>query len=526
MNITNYLNQLDLAVIIGYIIILLAIGFWASKKSSKSGGDLFLANRKLKWFNIGLSIWGTNVGPAMLIATTSLAYSTGLVGGNFSWLAFPLLFLLSRIFIPKYLHARIHTTPEYLSTRFNETTRDIVSIYALVSILILWLGGTLYAGGILVSQMLGWPLWVSISGLMAIAMSFTVTGGLTAVVYTDTFQMILLIISSLFLLILGINEIGGVPVLWESTPKNYWQMFLPASDEVYPWHALVLGYPVLGIWFWCTDQTIVQRALGAKNIQHAQKGILLTAALKILDTFIFVVPGIICFILFPKLANPDEAFLTLSVGILPHGLLGLTVAVIIAALISTVDSGLNSLSTVFTLDIYKKKINPKVTKAKEKKIGQWVTFIGGLVAIVLSLLLNNVDKDLFGLLQSIIGYLAPPMSAVFLIGALWKKATSKAANGTLVIGFVLCLFVAMIDLGGFTEKGFLPPYLLMSFYLFAFLCVLMISISILTYKSANEKNKFISIKEVYKQLNLNPNYLWKPWLLIAVIMVVLYIIFN
>ena len=525
MNIINKLTGLDFAVIILYIIVLLGIGFWASKKSNQHGGDLFLGGRQLKWPNIGLSIWGTNVGPSMLIATTSLAYSTGLVGGNFSWLAFPILLILSRVFIPRYLQARIYTTPEYLSFRFNETTRDIVAIYALVSILILWLGGTLYAGGIIISQMLGWPLWISVSSLMVIAMSFTITGGLTAVVYTDTFQMILLIISSVVLLVLGVNAVGGVQTLWESTPDNYWKMFLPASDEVYPWHALLLGYPVLGIWFWCTDQTIVQRALGAKNIKHAQKGILFTAGLKILDTFIFVVPGIVCFVLFPNLQNPDEAFLTLSVDILPTGLLGLTISVILAALVSTVDSGLNSLSTVFTLDIYKKKINPSVSKSQEKRLGQWVTFVGGLLAIVLSILLDRVNKDLFGLLQSIIGYLAPPMSAVFLVGALWSKATSKAANLTLIVGFILCLGIAVADLGEIPYKGFFPPYLLMSFYLFAFLSVFMIIVSLITNRKP-EESKYISLKNIYRELQLSPTYLWKIWLLVAVIMASLYLFFN
>tara|TARA_R100001369_G_scaffold76278_1_gene105406 strand:- start:923 stop:2500 length:1578 start_codon:yes stop_codon:yes gene_type:complete len=525
MNIIENLTGLDYLVIALYLVILLGIGFWASKKSNQHGGDLFLGGRQLKWPNIGLSIWGTNVGPSMLIATTSLAYSTGLVGGNFSWLAFPILLILSRVFIPRYLQARINTTPEYLSFRFNETTRDIVAIYALVSILILWLGGTLYAGGIIISQMLGWPLWLSVTSLMAIAMSFTITGGLTAVVYTDTFQMILLIISSMFLLVLGVNAVGGVQTLYESTPDRYWKMFLPYSDEVYPWHALLLGYPVLGIWFWCTDQTIVQRALGAKSIQHAQKGILLTATLKILDTFIFVVPGIVCFLLFPTLENPDEAYLTLSVSILPAGLFGLTISVILAALISTVDSGLNSLSTVFTLDIYKKKINPTVTKSKERRLGQLVTFIGGLLAIVLSVLLDKVDKDLFGLLQSIIGYLAPPMSAVFLIGALWRKATSKAANLTLIVGFFLCLTIAVADLGGYPFKGFFPPYLLMSFYLFAFLSVFMIAVSLLT-SNEEQEGKFASLKRIYQELQLSPSYLWEIWLLITVIMVGLYLFFN
>lgn len=525
MNIIDNLTNLDFAVITLYLIILLGIGFWASKKSDQNGGDLFLGGRQLKWYNIGMSIWGTNVGPSMLIATTSLAYSTGLVGGNFSWLAFPILLMLSRVFIPRYLQAQIHTTPEYLNFRFNEATRDIVAVYALVSILILWLGGTLYAGGIIISQMLGCPLWVSVTSLMTIAMSFTITGGLTAVVYTDTFQMILLIVSSLFLLVLGVNAVGGVQTLWDSTPENYWKLFLPSSNEVYPWHALILGYPVIGIWFWCTDQTIVQRALGAKSVYHAQKGILLTAGLKILDTFIFVVPGIVCFLLFPNLKNPDEAFLTLSIGVLPSGLFGLTISVILAALISTVDSGLNSLSTVFTLDIYKKKINPIISKSKERQLGQWVTLIGGLVAIILSILLEDVDKDLFGLLQSIIGYLAPPMSAVFLIGALWRKATSKAANLTLIIGFVVCLIVAVADLGGFPHKGFFPPYLLMSFYLFAFLSAFMIIVSLMTGKDT-EEGKFISLKKIYEQLQLSPTYLWRIWLFITIIMVSLYVFFN
>ena len=526
MNILSHLTGIDIAVMVLYIIILLTIGFWASKHADKSGGDLFLAGRLLKWPNIGLSIWGTNVGPAMLIATTSLAYSTGIVGGNFSWLAFPILFLLSRIFVPRYLHAKIHTTPEYLSFRYNETTRDIVAIYSLVAILILWLGGTLYAGGILISQLLGWPLWISITGLMTMAMSFTITGGLTAVVYTDTFQMILLIISSLFLLFLGLEAVGGMSFLIASTPEHYWDLFQSSSNSEYPWFALVLGYPVLGIWFWCTDQTIVQRALGAKSVQHAQKGIVLTAFLKILDTFIFVLPGMICFLLYPQLKNPDEAFLTLSIGVLPKGLLGLSISVIIAALISTVDSGLNSLSTVFTFDIYKKNIRPDMGKKEQKKLGQWVTFFGGIMAISLALLLDLVDKDLFGLLQSIIGYLAPPMSAVFLLGVLWKKATAKAANITLIVGFILCLTTAALDLSGTPYKGFFPPYLLMSFYLFAFLVLLMISLSLITGQKPKSKRTYRPLKTVYKQLGLSTTYLWRLWIIISLIMCSLYIYFN
>lgn len=525
MNIVDHLAISDYSVIIVYLLLLLIIGFWASKRSNQLGGDLFLGGRQLKWPTIGLSMWGTNVSPSMLIATASLAYSTGLVGGNFSWLTFPILLMLSKVFVPRYLHARIHTTPEYLSFRFNQTTRDIVAVYALASILILWLGGTLYAGGIIVSQMLGWPLWLSVTSLMVISMSFTITGGLTAVAYTDAFQMLLLIVISVALLIWGIDAVGGLERLYSSAPEHYWHLLLPASDETYPWYALILGYPVLGIWFWCTDQTIVQRVLGAKGIQQAQKGILLTAGLKILDTFLFVLPGIICFLLFPTLNNPDEAFLTLSLELLPPGLFGLTIVVILASLVSTIDSGLNSLSTVFILDVYKRKINPQAPEHRERRLGQWATLLGAALAVLMAILLKNVEKDLFGLLQSIIGYLAPPMSVVFLIGALWKKATSRAANITLIAGFVLCLAVAILDLGGYPYKGFIPPYLLMSFCLFAFLSVLMIGISLMTGKEADIK-KFVPLSTVYRQLGTSPFKSMGIWVLIALILVCLYIFFN
>ncbi|TCS85033.1 SSS family solute:Na+ symporter [Anseongella ginsenosidimutans] len=525
MNIVDHLGISDYSVIIVYLILLLAIGFWASRRSNQLGGDLFLGGRQLKWHTVGLSMWGTNVSPSMLIATASLAYSTGLVGGNFSWLTFPILLMLSKIFVPRYLHARIHTTPEYLSFRFNQTTRDIVAIYALVSILILWLGGTLYAGGIIVSQMLDWPLWLSVSLLMIVSMSFTITGGLTAVAYTDAFQMILLIIISLALLILGVSAAGGLEQVYSSAPEHYWHLLLPASDDTYPWYALILGYPVLGIWFWCTDQTIVQRALGAKGIQQAQKGVLFTAGLKILDTFLFVMPGIICFLLFPDLNNPDEAFLTLSMEVLPPGLFGLAVIAILASLISTIDSGLNSLSTVFILDVCKRKTNPHLHKISERKLGQWVTLLGAVLAVLMAVLLQRVEKDLFGLLQSIISYLAPPMSVVFLTGVLWKKATSKAANLTLVFGFALCFVVAILDLGGFPYKGFIPPYLLMSFYLFAFLSAFMVSVSLITGKE-EDKRKFIPLGTVYRQLGIFPAGSIGIWMLIALVLVALYVFFN
>ncbi|MEN7547998.1 sodium:solute symporter [Rapidithrix thailandica] len=523
MDITAYLHTLDVIVILGYLITLIFIGLYASRKVQKSG-DLFLGGRHLRWGNIGFSIWGTNVGPSMLVASASLAYSTGVVGGNFSWLAFPLLILLSMVFVPKYLHTQISTTPEFLSKRFSESTRDLLSWYNLVAIMILWLGGTLYAGGIMISQLLNWPLILSVTALMGVAISFTVAGGLVAVVYTDTFQMVLLIIASVILTVFGIYEVGGVEKLICSVPEDYWHLFRPASDPEYPWHALVLGYPVLGIWFWCTDQTIVQRVLGARDLRHGQQGVLFTGWLKILDTFIFMIPGIACFVLFPQLEDPDTAYLTMVTRLLPSGLVGLVIAVIIAALISTVDSGLNSLSTVFTLDIYAKKIKPQATDREKTRMGRWVTVIGGIVSVVLALSLSLVEKNLFALFQSIISYLAPPMATVFLLGVLWKRANTLAANTTLIFGSILCLGIGIADLSGFPEKGFFPPFLLMSFYLFAGLCSFMVVLSLLT--RPPQRHSLPGLKAIYRAQQYSTTTIWWLWGILVGVMLGLYILFN
>ena len=255
--------------------------------------------------------------------------------------------------------------PEFMSKRFNEPCRNFLSWYTVFSTLVLWLGSSLYAGGLLLGQIMDWPIWVCVVVLTVIATSFTVTGGLAAVVITDSFQSALIILASVILTVVGFVKIGSVEALIKSVPADYWTLFRPTNDSVYPWHAILLGYPVLGIWFWCTDQTIVQRVLGGKDLKQGQYGTIFAGYLKIFTPLIFFLPGIMCKILHPDLASSDEAYMTMVVNYLPTGLVGLVVAVLIAALISTIDSGLNSLSTVFTLDIYLKKYKPDAN-VKEK----------------------------------------------------------------------------------------------------------------------------------------------------------------
>lgn len=389
----------------------------------------------------------------MLIASASIGYTTGVVAGNFSWYAFPFIFLLAFVFAPKYLSANVQTLPEFMGERFGQSTRSILAWYTVATILILWLSLTLYAGGILVNQILGFPLWLSVLILVLIASFFTISGGLEAIAYTNVFQMVLLILVSLMLTIAGIIKAGGLTAIVESTPANYWNLFQPSDDPNYPWIAILLGYPVMGVWFWCTDQSMVQSVLGAKNLRQGQVGANFTGWLKILDVFLFILPGIICYIIFPEVSDPDEAYMTMVTQLLPAGMKGLVMAVLIAALISTIDSALNSLSTVFTMDIYVKRFKTSGSQREIVKIGRIVTVAGSLVAIGLTLAINTIKgMNLFDVFQSVLGFLAPPMSVVFLLGVLWKRMTTRAANLILSLGTVISIGVGVVNLV-FTLSG-------------------------------------------------------------------------
>ncbi len=525
MNIQNSLTVIDFGVIAIYIVSVLGIGFWVSFRK-KHTEDLFLAGRSLGWGNIGLSIFGTNVSPAMMIANCGVAYSTGMVAANFEWLAWIFLFMLAMLFAPHYLNTRVSTMPEFMNRRYGRGCRVFLSWYVLFSTLWIWIGGTLFAGGLLLGQIMGWPLWASVLFLMIIATSFTVTGGLKAVVITDSFQSILMIAASAALTIIAFLKIGSVQNLMDSVPADYWKLFRPADDSAFPWPAVVLGYPIMGVWFWCTDQTIVQRVLGGRDLRQGQLGTIFAAFLKIITPLIFFMPGIFCKVLHPNLTDSTEAYMTMVVNYMPVGAVGLIVAVLIAALISTVDSGLNSLSTVFTLDIYCKCIRPQAARKEIIWVGRLVTIAAGFAGVGVALCFSYALRymDLFSMGQSMLGFLAPSMATVFLVGVLWPRATSTAALSTLIGGTVLSLTVGAFYLFVFPGADFWPHFLLLSFYLFAVLVVFMIIVSLMTKKPPLE-NKLPSIASSYSY-GRPAKIVWVLWILIAIIMGVLYVIFN
>ncbi len=522
-NIYSHLKAIDFFVVIVYIIVLIGIGLYVSfVKKKKSNENLFLAGHSLGWGSIGLTMWGTNVGPSMLIASASIGYTTGVVAGNFGWFAFVFIFLLAMVFAPRYLNTKVQTLPEFMGKRFGQSTRNILAWYSLATILISWLALTLFAGGILVGQILNLPLWLSVLILVVIAAFFTIAGGLEAIAYTNVFQMILLIGVSLSLTIIGLHKAGGILNVYNNTPPQYWNLLLPKSDPNYPWIAIILGYPIMGVWFWCTDQSMVQSVLGAKSLKHGQLGANFTGWLKILDVALFIIPGITCLVLFPNLSNPDEAYMTMVTRLLPHGMIGMVMAVLIAALVSTIDSALNSLSTVFTMDIYLKKHNPNASQKEIIKIGRIVTFIGAIIAIFLTLGINSIKGlNLFDVFQSVLGFIAPPMSVVFLFGTFWKKTTTKAANFILFAGTIISLGTGLLY---FITKESInwPHYLLISFYLFVILSILMVIITLATATPETEKINKLDFSNLPK----SSKGVWISWILLIITMVGLYILFN
>ena len=547
----TFLKPVDFAVVAIYLVVLMAIGFWVSFfKKRNSNDNLFLAGHSLGWGSIGFTMWGTNVGPSMLIASASIGYTTGVVAGNFGWYAFVFIFLLAIVFAPRYLGARVLTLPEFMGKRFGQSTRTILAWYTLVVILISWLSLTLFAGAILISQMLGLPSWVSVIVLVCIAGFFTVAGGLKAVAYTNVFQMSLLILVSFILTVAGIIKIGslnaesqntlqstgnfvsqywdqlmnGLKGLYERTPSNYWNLFLPLDNKDYPWLAIILGYPVMGVWFWCTDQSMVQSVLGARNLRQGQLGANFTGWLKILDVALFIIPGIACYVLFPNLTNPDEAYMTMVTRLFPAGMTGLVMAVLIAALISTIDSALNSLSTVFTMDIYVKNYRPAATQREIIRIGRIVTLTGAVIAVFITLAIDSIKGlKLFDIFQAILGFIAPPMAAVFLFGVLWKRTTTLAANFALVAGTVFSLGTGIFYLFIFPSKNypFWPHFLLLSFFIFMIISLYTFLISI-----AGDKNPTGQIKSDSAKLPLPGKQVLVPWILLILTMIGLYIFFN
>jgi SSS family solute:Na+ symporter len=512
----NYIDYLVLGL---YALILLYVGFRFNKKE-KNQQDIFLGGRTLKWWQIGFSIFGANAGPMMLIGFASIGFTHGIVASNFELLAWVFLMLLAMVFLPYYLKTKITTIPQFLLIRFGKRSYNFLIVYSLISILVVWLGSALYAGGLLISGIFGISLFTAIAVIAVIATSFTAIGGLKAVVRTGVFQSVIIIISSVILTFLGFQKIGSVDALVSQTPESYWKLFLPASNAAYSWVGILLGYPVVAIYYWCADQTIVQKVLAARDLKEGQYGAIFIGTLKVIMPIIFILPGIMCYVLFRDTA-PDNAYITMIKELMPHGLLGLSIAALIASLVDTVSSSLNSFCTVFTLDVVQQfKV---LNREQQVRMGKWVTVVAAIVGVGIALLFSYSGKGFFDLTQGLVSILSPPLAVVFLWGIFWKRINGKAAEIVLYGGGFICLVLGACHVLNYPYEGYWPHFLMLSFYIFVALSVVIVAVTLLT--KSEVKTEVPTLLDVKDKMGSSSS-IWWSWAALAMFMIAIYIYFN
>src|SRR5712671_541084 len=437
------LEQIDLIVIAIYFAIIFGIGFYFAQKE-RTSTDYFLAGRNVGWFAIGASLFVSNISTEHFIGLAGSGASSGLAVGHFEWLACIMVLLLGWVFVPFYLRSNVFTMPEFLERRFSRNCAVYLAGISILAYVFTKISVHLYAAAVVLEKVVGWNPMTAALILIVVTGIYTIAGGLAAVIYTDLVQTIILIIGAVILTFIGLQHAGGMEGLRAMVPASYFHMMRPASDPDFPWTGIFFGAPILGIWYWCTDQVIVQRVLSAKDEGHAKAGTIFAGFLKILPVFILVLPGLIAFALYPNLfhvvnghvTNGDIAYPEMVVRLLPTGLVGLMIAALLAALMGAMSSVFNSASTMVTLDFYK-KLNPAASEKSLVTFGRIAT--GGMV--VLGLLwvpfIHYLSPQLYIYLQSVQAYISPPIAVCFIFGILWPRLNGQGAISSLLVGFVL-----------------------------------------------------------------------------------------
>jgi len=529
---TGAMSPLDWGIIAAYLVGVVGLGVAAGfqRRRGGEGSHYFLAGNTLTWPVIGLAMFAANISTVHLVSLAQTAYQYGLVYGNFEWMAGFTLILLSLFFAPLYLRSRVPTLPDYLERRFNRPCRDVLAIVSLFSAIVIHIGVALYTAAWVLRGILDIPpdatilgidvLILFIIGIGLLTGIYTMLGGLLAVVWTESIQTILLLVGAVAITLVGYVKVGGWSELattlathphplagQEGIPQstgNFLSMARSAGDASgLPWYSVLLGYPVLGIWYWCADQTIVQRVLAARDEKQARLGPLFCAFIKILPVFFFVLPGVICVALVQQgyfegggpLKTADTYTFMLT-RMLPAGLKGLVAAAMLAAAMQTCSAALNSSATLVAYDIVK-RWRPGTTDHRLVVIGKLTTVVATLIAIALSPLFGHYSTIFEGL-SRLISYIAPPITAVFLLGVFWKKASGRAALLTLICGGMMGMILFPLDFwkgpiasylagnspvlaGAFDWlcRNIIHDFMLTAFYLLVTCCTIMVMASLL-----------------------------------------------
>ncbi|MBL87540.1 MAG: Na+/glucose cotransporter [Winogradskyella sp.] len=534
------LDLYDWIAIVFYFLILAGIAVWVIRKKNDNTEDYFLAGKNVGWFVVGASIFASNIGSEHVVGLAGAGAGDKLPMLIYEIQAWVVL-MLGWIFLPFYARSGVFTMPEFLEKRFDARSRWILSIFSIVAYVLTKISVTIYAGGIVVSALLGIDFWTGALATVVLTGIYTVLGGMRAVVYTETLQAVLLVIGAAALTIIGLDKVGGWESMTQTVTPEYLNMWRSMDDPNFPWLPLLIASTITGIWYWCTDQYIVQRVLTAKNIKEGRRGTIFGAFLKLLPVFLFLVPGIIALALKMRgelqWETADQAFPVLMSNLLPSGLRGLVAAGLLAALMSSLASVFNSCSTLFTIDIYK-KLRPNTPEKKLVRTGQIATAIIVVIGMAWIPVMANISGVLYEYLQSVQSYIAPPITAVFLLGIFSKRINGTGAYVTLVVGLIVGAIRIILELvkDSFSTDSILYKFGDMNFLSFAswfflFCMILIVVVSLVTGKPAKEKTDnltFSTISEEEKSKNKS-SYNWVDVavsLLIVAVVVAVMIFFN
>ncbi len=504
---SNGIGFLDLTVIVAYLLGIVAVGCYAGLKKRREAGAnrYFLASHSLRWPSIGLALFTTNISCLHLISLAQAGYDTGLVMGNFEWMAAFVLVLLSLFFVPFYIRSKVATLPDFLERRYCRQCRDWLAVVSVVAAIIFHIAFPLSAGWIVLHGVFGIEKWTCILMICGLTAIYTVLGGLAAVVVTETIQALVLIAGATIITAFAYVKVGGWDHMVTSLQASHEMVRLsmlrsPEVEREFPWYGILLGYPVIGIWYWCADQTIVQRVLGAKDENHARIGPLFCALIKVLPVFIFVLPGLLFYVIIrtgalegATVANSKEVYGVMIKSLLPAGLFGVMAAALMAALMGNLASAANSISTLFAYDLWK-RFRPTTPDHWMVIIGRTAAFLAFVVGIALVPLLDRY-QSVFAAINDVIAHVAPPITCVFLLGIFWGKASARSAKYTMWIGSALgALLFALKTFHVWQPETFswIPvffyktPFLMMSFYMLAACVVLQVGLSWLAPKLSHE----------------------------------------
>ncbi len=541
---TFNISNLDFGIIIFYLIAIILLGFYFGSKH-ENAEDYFLAGRNLTWPIIGFSLFASNMSSNSLVGLAGAGYKDGFSVFSYEWMAVLVLIIFAVFFLPFYLRNKIFTIPEYLERRYSYAVRAYASAIAIILNILVDIAATLYAGGLVINLIFPqFALWQIILVLAIIAGIYTITGGLSSVMYTDAVQAVILILGSALVSYMAYNAIGGWGAAVEeiANPAHF-NVMKPIDDEVMPWPSVFTGVLLLGFYFWGTNQYITQRTLASKNIRQGQWGAIFAGFLKLSILFIMIFPGAFARVLYPmktvtengeevvkalgpsgSLMNIDQIFPTMLFDLLPTGILGIVLAGMIAAMMSSLDSGLNSVSTLFTMD-FVKKLKPNADSKSLMKTGRIVTFVVMIIAIVWAPQIGTFDK-LWDYLQNTLAWFCPPIVALFVMGLFTKRVNNTGALASIVVGTIIMIVIIYLQMVAGAE---LPNFLYVAFFHFLACCLVIFGFSLMgthkpdaelakvVWSSTDFKNETVSLKDIpwYK------NYRIQALLLMALTAVIL-----